>query len=43
MMGFEAFGLGNARDVILRGLHLVAGLTEDLEVFGFVGSTKCEG
>jgi hypothetical protein len=43
MAGFEALGLGNARDVILRGLRLVAGLAEDLKVIGFVHSPKCEG
>ena len=41
MARFETLGFGDARDVILRGLRLVAGPAEDLKVFGFVGSAQC--
>ena len=43
MVGFEAFGFGNARNVGLGCLRPVAWPAEDLKVVGFICATECEG
>ena len=43
MAGFEALGLGDARNVGMGCLRPVAELAEDLQVLRCVCATECEG